>query len=347
MSFLWPVFLWTLLLLPLLLLLFWLGSRRRQRTAAAFADPHLLPSLVKRPRWDRGRLLVALQLGALAALLLAAARPEAALPLPVNKAAVVIAFDASRSMLADDVDPTRLEQARAYAESFVRQAPLTTQIGLASFSDVASVLVPPTTDRAVLLEALASIEPARNTSLAEAVVTGVRMLPGREHLQPPEELTPPGFAPPPATEESEDVGDAPPPPGSILIFSDGVSNVSANPTLPEDVALDLAARFAADHEVRLYAVPIGREGGTVSRIDGEDFFIPFEPRTLERLADLGQGQYVFPVDDDALAVVFRELAQVIRWEPTEMEISSLLAALAVVVLLLAGAMSLRWQRRVP
>jgi Ca-activated chloride channel family protein len=344
MSFLWPAFLWALLLLPLLLLLFALGARRRERTAASFADPHLLPTLLKRPQRSRNRLLTGLQLAALTLLLLAAARPLAAPPLPVNRAAVVIAFDASRSMLADDVEPTRLDQARAYAERFVAQAPPGTRIGLASFSDIASVLVPPTTDRTTLLEALAGIEPARNTSLAEAVVTGVRMLPGRGHLAPPEALTPPGFTPPvpdDAAEEGE------PPPGSILILSDGVTNVSANPELPAEMALELAARFAADHGVRLYAVPVGREGGAVSRIDGQDYFIPFEPRNLERLTDLGEGTFVFPVEDDALSEVFRELGRVIRWEPTELEISSPLSALALIVLLVAGGLGLRWQRRVP
>ena len=51
--------------------------------------------------------------------------------------------------------------------------------------------------------------------------------------------------------------------------------------------------------------------------------------------------------DDALSEVFRELGRVIRWEPTELEISSPLSALALIVLLVAGGLGLRWQRRVP
>ncbi len=349
MTFLWPALLWLLLLLPLLLLMFGLAARRRRRTTRAFADDHLLEALVARPGALRRRWLTGLQLAALAALLLAAARPLAVPPLRVNKAAVVIALDASRSMLADDVDPSRLENARELAASFVLEAPAATQIGLVSFSDVASVLVSPTTDRQVLIEALASVGPARNTSLVDAIVAGVQLLQGRETLEIPDALRPPTPAPPAAPETRAEPADpvAELPPGSLLIFSDGVANVSANPTLPAAMALDLAARFAADSEVRLYAVPVGREGGAVSRIDGQDFFIPFEPRTLERLAAASDGTYVFPPDEEALRVVFDELGVVMRWEPTEIEISSLLAAVATVLLLVVGGLSLRWQRRVP
>ncbi|UCH25817.1 MAG: VWA domain-containing protein [Trueperaceae bacterium] len=346
MSFLWPNFLWFLSLVPLLSVALWILSRRRERSAQAFADAHLLPRLLRRPSKAHLRWMTGLQIAALSALLLAAARPVASPPLPVNKAAVVIALDASRSMLAEDVSPNRLEVARKVAESFVGQAPSTTQIGLVSFSDVASILVPPTTDRQVLLEALAEIGPASNTSLVDAVVAGVRMLPGRERVAPPEELDPPGFIPPQGeAEELEKAED--PPPGAMIILSDGVSNVGSNPNLSSEAALDIAARFATDNEVRLFTYPIGREGGTVARIDGQDYFIPFEPRSLERLAERSDGEYLYPTDEQEVLSVFRTLGRAVRWESIELEISSLLSGLALVLMLVAGYLSLVTQRRVP
>ena len=361
MSFVWPGFLWLLLLVPLVLFGLWFAARRRERTAQAFADAHLLHRVVRRPGKALSRWTLLLQLAALTALLLAAARPVAAPPLRVNKAAVVIAFDASRSMLATDVEPSRLEAARALAERFVAQAPASTRIGLVSFSDVASVLVPPTTDRAELLDALGRIEPARNTSLAAAVVTGVRMLPGREEVPPPAELEPPGFipptpdaAPPPTTSPTASPPTSPtgtsptgtPPPGSILILSDGVSNVSANPGLPGPSAVDIAARFAADNNVKLYTLPVGREGGAVTRIDGQDYFIPFEGQTLERLANRSEGDYLENADEETLRELFRRIGRVMRWERSRLEVSSLFSGLAVLLMLGAGGLSLRSQRRV-
>ena len=228
--------------------------------------------------------------------------------------------------------------------------PASTQIGLVSFSDVASVLVPPTTDRAELLGALERVEPARNTSLAAAVVTGVRMLPGREEVTPPAELEPPGFSPPAPDAAPPASPTATLPPGSILILSDGVSNVSVNPGLPGpsavDSATDVAARFAADNNVKLYTLPVGREGGAVTRIDGQDYFVPFEGQTLESLADRTEGDYLEDADEATLRDLFRRLGRVTRWERSTLEVSSLFSGLAVLLMLGAGGLSLRSQRRV-
>ncbi|KIQ55192.1 VWA domain-containing protein, partial [Meiothermus taiwanensis] len=187
MSFTWPAFLWLLLLIPVFIgFLAWV-NRRRERTAEAFADAHLLGAVVRQPPKAHVRWPLVLQLLALFLLLFAAARPVASPPLPTNKAAVVLAVDTSRSMLATDLNPSRLEAAKATARKFIELAPPTTQIGLVSFSDSASALVMPTTDRQKLLEAIDRLKPAQNTSLENAIVTGVRMLPGRTSLKPPTE----------------------------------------------------------------------------------------------------------------------------------------------------------------
>ncbi len=111
MSFTWPAFLWLLLLFPLFIgFLVWAG-RRRERTAQAFADARLRALVVRQPPKAHVRWPLALQLLALFLLLLAAARPVASPPLPSNKAAVVLAVDTSRSMLAADLNPSRLEAA--------------------------------------------------------------------------------------------------------------------------------------------------------------------------------------------------------------------------------------------
>ena len=343
-TFVWAQYLWCLLLIPLLVFVFWLSARRRKQSAQSFADEHLLTDLIQTPRARSRRLLSFLQLFALSALLLAAARPVATAPLPVNKAAVVIALDASRSMLAEDLDPNRLEVARDLAKQFIESAPPTTQIGLVSFSDAASVLVTPTTDKLLLLEALDRVEAAQNTSLTAAIVTAVKMLPGRKDVRSPDELEPPGFASP----DNEDLIDkaTDPPPGSVLILSDGVTNVSSNPDLPPQFALDTVARFASDNEVKLYTLALGEDGGTVTRIDGHDYFIPFEEDNLERLADKSDGQVLNP-EDAELSTVFRDLGNIIQWERSSMEVSFLLSGLAVLFMGLAAFLSLRLQRRVP
>jgi Ca-activated chloride channel homolog len=346
MRFEWPLFLWLLLFVPLLLIFLRAVGKRREKTAEKFADQRLLGTILRQPSRAQRRLPIILQLIALTALLFAGSRPFATIPLPQNQAAVVIALDASRSMLAEDLDPTRLEAARELAKQFIADAPRSTKIGLTSFSDVASVLVVPTTDRQELLDALDRVEAAENTSLSAAVIAGVRMLPGREGVLPPADLEPEGFTPLelPATEEQ--TVNQTPPPGSILILSDGVTNVSSNPDLANEDTLQIAAEFAKDNGVKLYAVPIGKED-TVTRIDGQDYLIPFEPNNLEALTDDTDGKMLEADDEETLRTVFRELTTAIRWEGKETELSAPLSALALLLMAIGGWLSLRWQRRVP
>jgi Ca-activated chloride channel homolog len=346
MRFEWPIFLWLLLFVPLLLIFLRAVGKRREKTAEKFADQRLLGTILRQPPKAQRRLPIILQLIALTALLFAGSRPFATVPLPQNQAAVVIALDASRSMLAEDLDPTRLEVARELAKQFIADAPRSTKIGLTSFSDVASVLVVPTTDRQELLEALDRVEAAENTSLSAAVVAGVRMLPGREGLLPPTDLEPEGFTPLEVPPDEQQADRGPPPAGSILILSDGVTNVSSNPDLANEDTLEIAAEFAKENGVKLYALPIGEED-TVTRIDGQDYLIPFEPDNLEVLADDTDGQMLEADDEETLRTVFRELTTAIRWEGRETELSAPLSALALILMAVGGLLSLRWQRRVP
>ncbi|HKI55520.1 MAG TPA: VWA domain-containing protein [Trueperaceae bacterium] len=347
MTFHWPLLLWLLPLAPLTLALIW-SSERRRRRSGGYADAVLMDDVVRRAPWTRTRWIVGLQLAALTLLLVAAARPEASPPLPTNQATTVIALDSSKSMLADDVTPNRFEAARTIAVQFVRDAPRSARLGLVSFSDVASLLVPPTTDHAKLLDALAKVEPGQNTSLTAAVIGGVRLLPGRQGAKMPSALDPASAgraASQPLPAPRSGAGD--PPPGAILVLSDGAGNISTNPQLSQDQALMLAARFATDNHVTIDAVPFGREGGAVTRLNGQDYFVPYSPQNLERLTELSGGSTVDRNDSRAIRQLAHKLGTAIRWVPQKMEITALLSVAAVALLLVAGGLSLSANRRVP
>jgi len=168
-----PLMLLWVALVPLLLLGHWGLSRRQRRIAERFADARLFEQLVVRPSaWQRA-LPVACYLIGILLLAVAMARPVAAIPLPVNRAAVIIAIDTSKSMMATDVPPTRLEAARRAAREFADLVPRSTKIGLVAFSEYGTVLLPPTTDRTALYEALDRLQTQSATS-----VGGVNPEPG-------------------------------------------------------------------------------------------------------------------------------------------------------------------------
>lgn len=339
MTFTYPSLLLLLLLVPLAVWALRGAAKRRSSRARAYADAHLLPSVLRSGSANRERTPLALQLGALALLLFGAAQPVARPSLPTNKASVIIALDASRSMLADDARPTRLEAAREVARDFVRLAPPSTRIGLMTFSDNASILVPPTTDREAVLEALNRVEVAQSTSFANALVSGVRALPGRAQAVVPPELTDNAFAPSNPPPNATPIDPSTLAPGAILMLSDGISNRGASPLI--------AARFASDYNVKLYAVAVGREGGAVTQVEGQQVFVPFDTRELQRLTQLTSGQFIYPPSPEGLRELYRQLGSVIRWEKGELALGGPLAGLAAVLLVLGGALTLRWQRRVP
>ena len=148
MTFASPELLLVLLLVPIFLALYLLVQRRRAKYVVRFTNVDLLTNLVpKAPRWRR-HVPTAFYLAAIAALAIALAKPSAVLNVPREEATVMLAMDVSRSMIATDVSPTRLDAAKQAAETFVKQLPAGFRVGLVAFSTDARLVVAPTTDRA-------------------------------------------------------------------------------------------------------------------------------------------------------------------------------------------------------
>ena len=121
-----------------------------------------------RPNWRRhvGAALLLLGLGTM---VVALARPGPHRGLPVERATVMLAIDVSLSMGADDVDPTRLEAAKAAATTFIGGAPEPVRLGLVTFNGTAQVRVSPTLDRDPLLRVVADLELGEGTAIGEAI----------------------------------------------------------------------------------------------------------------------------------------------------------------------------------
>jgi Ca-activated chloride channel homolog len=345
MTFTWPAVLWALALVPVVLWSVVRSERRRRTARAKLADDHLFRHLVPVQPAYRRRLPGALFLLAATALLVAAARPVARVPLPANRSAVVLAIDTSHSMVGDDAPPSRLEASKAAATAFVRSAPRALRIGLVAFSDIGIVLVPPTTHRAPIFEALDGLRLQQSTSVGSAIVEGLVALPGRqlflgERLRrlrtpnAPDPLGPPQPQVPGIPENADDL-----PPAAIVVFSDGVSNTGVDP--------NAAAALAVDGRVRIHTVAVGREGGTVMTYRNQTVLVPFDSASLRSLAQRAGGEALSISDTDSLHRIARQLGSLITWSRERSEITSLFAGFASVLMIAGAAMTLLWARRVP
>jgi Ca-activated chloride channel family protein len=332
----WPGLLWAFGLVPLAVVTYLLTQRRRQRTAARFANPDLLPNVVhRRPGWRR-HLPAVLYLLALSALILALARPQAIALVPKEEAIVMLVMDVSGSMNATDVAPTRLVAAQRAAGSFVDQLPAKFRVGLVSFASTAQTQVRPTTDRVAVQDALAAFHAEGATAMGDAIQRAL------EVKRPP---------PPPTTRPGRPTSPAPPSrpapvdadtPMVILLLSDGANTTGR--TRPLDAAAD-AKRLG----VAIYAIALGTDTGMVDAPDpsGQLRRIPVPPdrTTLQQLAQQTGGRsYAAPSSRD-LQSVYDDLGSKIGFVKERQEITVAFTATAVLLLAAGGMLSLRWFNR--
>lgn len=319
MSFEWPLALLALLAIPLLLALYVAHQRRRASYAARFANPALLPNLVDRSPGLRRHLPVAILLVALAAMIVGVARPHATVTVKREEATVVLAVDVSRSMTAEDVEPTRLGAARTAAEAFLDKVPKKFRVAVVSFATRAVVAVPPTEDRSLAKAALVSLQPGEGTALGDAVTLAVGLT------------------------QRERRSDGTVPPAAVLIISDGAQmGGRASP--------QAAAQRARALKVPVHAIVVGTPNGTVvQQLTGgfqQIIRVPPDPDTLRTIASTTRGELFTATDDSRLREIYERLGSRLGHKKKSREITDLFAGGSAALLLLGGALSTFWFGRV-
>jgi Ca-activated chloride channel family protein len=358
--------LWGLMLLPASIVWYVMGARRiRRRTAQRFAEAPLFSQIAVRLPPIRRHISMGLYFAALALLLGAAARPVMAVPLPINRATVILAIDTSGSMAAPDMQPTRLDAARQAASGFLDAFPPGPRVGLVTFSTYATLNVPPTDDRNAVREALATLKTQEATAIGDGIAVSLRALPGRASSVPgPQPPGPGGMSGPgsprvqpplgapgaPPSGQSPFVAPAQPPMGSpepkdlppsaIILLTDGGQNAgTADP-------IRMAA-LAKQLKVKIYTIGLGTPGGGVFNYQGQMVLVPFDPTLLQQIAAITDGKFFLSPTANDLKQIYRELGRTIGWEKRKTEVSALFVAAAGVLMLGGGALSLLWMGRLP
>jgi Ca-activated chloride channel family protein len=331
MSFIWPAMLFSLLLVPAFVVLYLRLQRRRRRLAASYGNLGLGQGVGLRSYIPLGILLAGLTL-----LLFALARPQMVVNLPRVEGTVILAFDVSGSMAADDLQPTRLEAAKAAAQAFVQQQPSNVLIGVVSFSDNGFVVQAPTTDQEVILSTIQRLAPALGTSVANGILASLNMIATVGTEPAPSlytDLTP---APTP-TPTPVPAGTVMP--AVIVLLTDGENNES-----PEPLA---AAEAAADRGVRIYTVGIGSAAGTTLDIGGFVVHTQLNEAVLQQISQATGGVYYSAEDENELRTIYENLDPQLVIKPEEMEVTSMLAGASILALLIGGTLSLLWFSRLP
>ena len=279
MTFLWPVMLWGVLALPVLGLLYARLQQRRQRLAArygALGFTHTAPAHAA----ARRHLPPALYLLGLTLLLVALARQQMVVGLPKQEGLVILAFDVSGSMVADDIAPNRLEAAKAAARAFVERQPATVQIGVVAFSDSSFAVQAPTADSAAIAAAINRLAPTRATSLGQGLLTALTVI---ADFTAPEQPQFYSNRTPEPTPSPTPVPRGVHAPAVIVVLTDGENTESPDPLA--------VAQMAADRGVRVYAVGVGSPEGAIIEVEGFSLQTRLDESTLQQVAELTGGAY--------------------------------------------------------
>jgi Ca-activated chloride channel homolog len=336
MSFIWPAMLVSLLLLPLLVWLYVRNQQRRRQIAANFGNLIPVQSAVGRQHGWRLHLPAGLFLVGLAILMLAMARPQTTVSLPKVQGTLILAFDVSGSMAADDLKPTRMEAAKAAAREFVQQQPLNVQIGVVAFSDSGFSVQVPTNDKEAVLASINRLAPKRGTSLANGILVSLNTIAAAEAVQNPgyySNLTPAPTQTPTPVPQGVYTSAA------IVLLSDGENTVNPDPLE--------SAQIAADRGVRIFTVGIGSPAGAILEVEGFRVHTQLDEAMLKELSQRTGGVYFSAESEQDLLDIYKNLHTQLVVRSEEMEITSILAGAGVLVLLVGGFFSLAWFSRLP
>ena len=223
MSFIWPALLWSLVTIPLLVLLYLRMQKRRSQYAVRYGSLGLVQQASGRGVGSRRHIPSILFLLGLTILFIALARPQMVLGLPKVEGIIILAFDVSGSMSAEDFEPTRLEAAKIVARDFVSRQPSTVQVGVVAFSESGFSVELPSNDQAAILASIDRLKPQRGTSLASGIIVSlntIATLTGQDPiLSADQQSDAPTPKPEPVAENS----------AVIVLLTDGENNVNPDP----------------------------------------------------------------------------------------------------------------------
>jgi Ca-activated chloride channel family protein len=314
--------LWWLLLVPLALAAYVLAQRRRARYAVRFTNLDVLAGVVGRARaWPR-HLAAACLLAALAAMLIGLARPQATVSVPAEQATIVLVMDTSASMRAEDVQPSRMVAAQRAATTFVDQVPRQFRVGLIAFADAAQTLTAPTTDRTVLHNAVASLQPSGGTAIGSALQAALASVQAQAGSR---------------RGGRSEAGQ--PPPAAIVLLSDGASTSGPSP-------VDVAAT-ARQRGVPVFTIALGSDKGSVADLGGLRVPVPPDPDTLRQVAEATGGRFFAAPDSRQLQSIYQELGSRVGFVRERQEVTAAFAAAALGLLLVGGVLGLLRAGRLP
>ncbi len=297
-TFVNPAFLWFLFSIPFLFLLHMVTIDFTKRKAVKFANFEALQRVDRGIHtgkiFSRNLSLLALQIMTLLLLVFAISGMTLWYQGMSSDYDFVIAIDASGSMLANDLHPSRIEAAKEAAINFVDTIKKNTMVGVISFSGTGFIKQKMTDNKIDIINAVSSIqiEFASGTAIGDAIITGVNLF-----------------------QDTTDKGKV------IVLITDGQSNVG--------VLLDQAIAYANKNHVTVNTIGIGTEQG--GALTGISALSKLDEEEMKRIAENTGGRYFRAESAEGLDLAYSQIAtETEKKVPLRLTIPLLILALIMI-----------------
>lgn len=282
-----PYFLYGLIIIPLIIV-WYIFRGRRQSAYVRFADTSFFVKLPKSWRAYCRHILIAIELCALALLLIALARPQSSSTnqkINVEGIDIVMAVDISSSMLAQDLKPDRLEAAKEVGSDFIKGRP-DDRIGLVVFASETFTQVPLTTDHGMMLNMLKDMKCGMledGTAIGDGLASSVSRL-----------------------KDSEAISKV------VILMTDGDNNAGS---VDPETAAEMAKLFG----IRVYTIGVGTRGKapypvqtSFGGIRYQQVDVNINEPLLQHIADVTGGKYFRATSNEKLEQIYAEIDQLER-----------------------------------
>jgi Ca-activated chloride channel family protein len=303
-----PLWLLALLAVPAA----WLLYRQRRGRAARFAVRFpaagtLLRAAPAVPAWRR-HLPALLAVAAMAPLAVALARPQASVSVPIDRASIVLVTDHSGSMMATDVEPTRLAAAQKAANTFIDELPARVRLGVVTYAGGVDAVQALDLDHELGRRVLDGQTAVGATATGDALTSALDLL-------------------------ERGAKDAP---AAIVLLSDGKTTAGVEP-------VGVAEQPGTGKKIPIYTVALGTQGAILpSPAPGQPAIdVSPDPETLRQIAAVSGGKSFAADDSGSLEGIYEQLGSQLGTRKVKRELTAGFAVAGLVLLLGSGVAAQR------
>lgn len=276
-----PGFFWLLILIPVTIAWYvWRERKLYGYLSVSAVKGFSIPQKSLKPMFRHSGIV--LRSLALAALIIALARPQSSLSWQNSTTEgidIVIASDISGSMLAEDFEPNRMEAGKNIAIDFIKNRP-NDRIGLVIFSGESFTQCPLTIDHDVLINLFKDI---KNGMIDDGTAIGMGLATAVNRLK-----------------ESDAKSKV------VILLTDGSNNTGSIPPIT-------AAEIAKQFNIRVYTVGLGTKGmapypvQTPMGIQYQRVPVDVDEVTLGKIADITGGKYFRATNNSTLKNIYEQI----------------------------------------